>query len=268
MTIVLAAISDDASAGPVLFAAKDFARLLGAEVRAVHAGAPREGVAASAERAQVRLETTDIAAPRGLIEAARSPDVSILVVGARSTPGGRRPAGRTALASVTELGKPVLVVPPGAQAQRPIRRILVPLDGTTTTADALAGTISLARERDVAVVVLHVHEEEAIPAFEDQAHYEREAWAREFVARYCGCSLEDVRLEVRTGLPHEHVLDVARELEVDALALGWRRNLESGRATVVREALARSTVPILLVPVSGGAPAAAPRTRRAGARSG
>lgn len=249
MATVLAAISDDASAASVLATASMLARLLRADMRAVHAGAPSEALAAAARKASVPLDITATPPPRGLVEAARSPEVTMLVMGARSTPGGRRPAGRTALATVIEVGKPVFVVPPAAR-QRSLRRILVPLDGTPATAEALAATITLAREREIEVVVLHVHEEHAIPAFEDQAHHEREAWAKEFVARYCRLPLEDVRLEVRTGLPHQHVVEVARELDVDAVALGWRRDLRGGRAAVVREALARSPVPVLLVPLS------------------
>jgi nucleotide-binding universal stress UspA family protein len=265
MTTVLAAISDDASAAPVLGAAKELARVLGAEPHAVHAGRAGKTVRTTAAKAGVPLETTDRPAPEGLTEAARAPEVSMLVIGARSTPGGRRPAGRTALAAATELGKPVLVVPPAAMAERPIRRILVPLDGTATTAEALQATIALARERDIAVVVLHVHEEHAIPPFEDQPHHEREAWAREFIARYCGRPVEDVGLEIRTGLPHEHVLDVAKELDVDALVLGWHRTFQGGRAAVVREALARSPVPVLLIPVRASARSGARPRARAGA---
>lgn len=38
------------------------------------------------------------------------------------------------------------------------------------------------------------------------------------------------------------------------LALGWSQILEPGRAAVVREALNRSPVPILLIPANGKAP--------------
>jgi hypothetical protein len=50
---------------------------------------------------------------------------------------------------------------------------------------------------------------------------------------------------------HVIVLHVLVEVEVaqpDLLALGWSQSLAPGRAPVGREALARSPVPVLLVP--------------------
>jgi nucleotide-binding universal stress UspA family protein len=150
---------------------------------------------------------------------------------------------------MSELEKPLVVVPPIRRVPERIERVLVPLDGTEASAAAVRAVIRLAEEQDIEVVVLHVQDEHAI-AFSDQPHHETEAWGREFVARWCRCPAGKVQLELRVGLPGEHVVDVARELDVDLIALGWRRNLEPGRAAVVREALGPSEVPVLLIPLT------------------
>jgi hypothetical protein len=94
-----------------------------------------------------------------------------------------------------------------------------------------------------------VHDEGSLPPFTDQPQHETESWAREFLARYCpGVELE--RLHLRVGWPGENIVRVARELEVDMIALGWAQDLSPGRAAVVRAALERSSVPALLVPVA------------------
>ena len=56
-------------------------------------------------------------------------------------------------------------------------------------------------------------------------------------------------LETRVGVPGEHVLRVARDAGADMVALGWSQKLEHGHAAVVREVLAASPMPVLLVPV-------------------
>lgn len=86
--------------------------------------------------------------------------------------GGPRPAGHVALEVITRVNKPVVVVPPDGTTRARIARVLIPLDGTDESSQAIADTIALARRRDVEFVVLHVHAPETVPAFEDQPHHE------------------------------------------------------------------------------------------------
>jgi nucleotide-binding universal stress UspA family protein len=132
--------------------------------------------------------------------------------------------------------------------------VLVPLDGTSVTATALTETIALARDAEVEVNVLHVHEEDSLPLFSEQPQHETESWAREFLARYCPTA-DLGRLHLRVGRPSEHVVRVAQETDTDLIALGWAQDFSPGRAAVVREALERSRISVLLVPVAA-------RTRR------
>ena len=173
----------------------------------------------------------------------------VMVLGARGRPAGRRPAGSTALALITSIGKPIVVVPPDVSRPERIDRVLVPLDGSRASAAALAGTINLAREAGLEVVVLHVREEERLPRFSDHLQHEARTWAEEFIARNCPALQRRFNSSSASACRDEHLIQVAIEAEVDLVALGWSQDLDAGRAAVVREALARSSVPILLLPI-------------------
>lgn len=253
MTRVLAALDNSAAAMPVLAAARRVAALYGARVEAIHVREDSSGAAERAARAlSVPLAVVDDGTLRQLVAAARDPAVVAVLVGARATMHGRRPAGHVALSLIVALSKPVVVVPPVEAGTHPLRRVLVPLDGTRESSEALRHTIEVACRSGVEVVAVHVAEAGALAPFGEQPQHELDAWKDEFLARHAPRP-EEVRLEVRAGRPGESVLRVAEEAEVDLIALGWARDLSHGRAALVREVLERSRVPIMLVAV--GAPA-------------
>jgi nucleotide-binding universal stress UspA family protein len=248
MRKILAAIDTSAAATPVLATAFALAKLYHAEVEGLHLEQDQRGtVRALAEAAGVKLRTVHGSSPSQLVEAADADDdVAAMVVGARGLPLGPRPVGATARALLTATKKPLVIVPPQALTGD-IERVLVPLDGSRASAAALEGIIQLARDEDVEVVVLHVHQ--AVPRFVDQTHHWTEAWSREFMHRNCP-RLRGVRLTLRTGAPGEGVVEVARSANANLVALGWCQVLAPERGEVVREVLERCTVPILLVPIA------------------
>jgi nucleotide-binding universal stress UspA family protein len=246
---LLAAVDNSAVARHVLEAANVIAPLLGASVDAIHIredGARTARAAASAAGLELR-EAPDHIFER-LTEAAREEDVVGLVIGTRSGRLARRLLGHVALDLLVAVSKPLVLVPPHTAMAFQLRRVLVPLDGTTITAAALTETVALARDAEVEVDVLHVREEDSLPLFSEQPQHETESWAREFIARYCP-AVDLGRLHLRVGRPGEHVVGVAEETGADLIALGWAQDLSPGRASVVREALERSRIPVLLVPV-------------------
>ena len=250
MTVVLAAIDNSAAARPVLSTAKAVARLTGAKPRAIHVR--EDGMAtarAAAETAGIELGVAALPVGPGLATAAARPEVITMVVGARATPGGRTPAGHTAMELITAAEKPLIVVPPFPRAPEPIERILVALDGTSASAAALRGTMELAHRGELDVVVLHVHDEATLPAFEEQGQHEHEAWTHEFIERWCPGAAELTHLDVRVGPPGPRLLQAVRDAKADLVALAWSQSLAPGRAAVVREALSSSPVPVLLIPV-------------------
>ena len=249
MRKVLAAIDNSAAATPVLATAAALARLYDARVEALHMGRDTEAARSLARAAGVKLRILTGPTVRQLVMAAEhDEDVVALVVGARGLPLGRRPVGSTALALITEMKKPLVVVPPQAHTDG-IDRILVPLDGTRASAAALESTIQLARAGNAEVVILHVHHGASVPRFSDQPQHETQAWSVEFLARNCPFP-QKVELKLRAGLPGENVLEVARTIDAKLIALCWSQVLLPGHAAVVREVLERSPIPVLLVPVA------------------
>jgi nucleotide-binding universal stress UspA family protein len=250
MTKVVAAIDNSAAAGPVLATAAAVAELFGADVEAIHARAEGDRVAHGLARPEgAPLQEVPGPPEAAILAAATSEDVVAVVVGARGTPGGRRPVGSTAFAVITGLEKPVVVVPPDAVTPERLARVLVPLEGTAATSHAPAPVVELAHGRAIEVVAVHVHDEASLPSFTDQPQHEAAAWAEEFLARYSPWGVEAVRLETRVGRRDEEVLAAAVELGADVIALGWTRELAPGRAEVVRAVLEHARIPVVLMPL-------------------
>lgn len=255
MQRVLAAIDAEPGAEPVLEVARSIAELFDADVEALHV---REGDAPAprdlARRAGVRLQVSAGIPAEVIIDAARDPDVAAIVLGARRATTGRRPVARKALEVITQVSKPVVVVPPNIVHQARIGRMLVPLEGTSESSAAIESTIALAARRGIDVVVMHVHAPDAVPPFQDQSHHEGPAWKREFLARFMSAPHARVAVIESVGAASEHIAAESRGSDADLLALSWSQDLAPGHADVVREALMTSTMPVLLVPAISAAP--------------
>jgi nucleotide-binding universal stress UspA family protein len=250
MRKVIAALDNRLAARAVLATAGNVAQLFAAEVEAVHVGEDGDKVVRAAAAA-AGLQLKRIAGPTvpALVDAAAADDVAALVVGTRCLPTGGRPVGATALDVITSLLKPVIVVPPDAVRRPALRRVLVPLEGTTATSLAPKGIIELADDADLEIVIVHVHDAATLPSFTDQPQHQARAWADEFVARYCPWGIGKVSVELRVGRPGEEILAAAEATDAHLIALGWSQEIDWGRAPVVRELLERGRIPVLLVPV-------------------
>ncbi len=260
MTRVLAAIDSSAAARPVLSAAAAMADLFGSHVDALHVQEPGWATAqAAADTAGAHLTLVSGRALEQIVQEAGRSDVVAVVLGARATPGGARPAGHIATQVATSSHKPVVVVPPDCEVPVRFRRILVPLEAVMATASAVDSALLAAATGGAEVVVVHVMTEQALPPFTDQPQHEVEAWTEEFRRRYC--DRPGVRLEVRMGVPRDRVLAFAEEMQADAILLAWSQRLVAKRAALVRSVLEHSRIPVILVPI-------ARRLKRAPSRSG
>jgi len=251
MTRVLAAIDTSPCARAILQTARSVGELFDDAVLALHV---RENGADAARQfaheAGVELRETAGSPIEAIVAAAQDPDVAAVVLGARGMHGGPRPAGHAALEVITRVSKPLVVVPPDGAAGAQIARVLIPLEGTEESSEAIADTIALAHRRDLEIVVLHVDAPDEVPPFQDQPHHEIPAWEREFAARFVSIPHTRVDIIQRVGAAADRVVPVARDTEADLIALGWSQDLSPGRADVVRETLAHSAIPVLLVPTA------------------
>lgn len=250
MSTIIAALDSSPTARDVVRAAAAVAPLFAAGVEAVHVrengtDTPR----GAADTAGLPLRILSGAVVDALAEVSRSPGVRALVIGARrgGAAGWERPAGRTALEVISRSDVPMIVVPPGLPAGYGLRRLLVPLDATHGSAVAVREVIEMACNGAIEVVLLHVFDEASLPRFSDQPQYEAQDWADEFRSRFCPAAAGRVVVEMKTGVPPEEILAAARDLSADLIVLGWAQELTHA-AAVVRAALRRSSVPVLLVP--------------------
>ena len=239
MAKVLAALDNSLATNPVLVTARALARVLGDRVAAVHVLGEGEAPESAAQAAGVPLQLISGPVVERLFEAGEADDVAAMVIGARGTIESGRTFGSTALAVVTSLSKPVVVVPPGANVAPRLRSALVPLEETTTPLLTPRSTIELAPGDRVDVIVLYV----------GGGHYDEE-WTREVLTQYCPWGLREVRVERRTGSREDVVPMVAEESHPDLVVLGWAQQLSDDRGPVVRAVLERSKLPVMLIPVS------------------
>jgi nucleotide-binding universal stress UspA family protein len=248
---VVAALDQTAAARPVLTASHEIARMFAAQVSAVHVlDDGVEGVRQLAAADRVPLMELDGPPAATLARTVEDDDDAVaLVVGTRARPHGGREIGSTALEVLTTAHKPVFAIPPELPAEFAVRRVLMPLEGSLSTSYAPYAALDAPGAEHIDVVILHVLEEHALPAFSDQPQHEWEAFSHEFLARYSRWPFEQVRLETRVGRPDQHILPVARETNCDLIALAWAQEMAPGRASIVRETLCRGRLPVLLVPV-------------------
>jgi nucleotide-binding universal stress UspA family protein len=253
MTVVLAAIDHTPAARPVLATTVAVARVLKAVPRAIHARGqgpaegPADGATAAEEEARsygIPLIVVDTAPVTAIVEAAENPEVALVALALHGQPS-RHAAGDTALAVVTQLSKPLLVVHPEQPVRADPKRVLFPLDGTRGVSSAVRSMISWVIGAGVEVIAIHVFDPRTVPRFLDAAE-DLDMWSDEFLARHC--AELGVRLEVRTGDPARATLDLAAEEDVDVIALGWRQDLTPEHARVVRTMLVEARRPVALIP--------------------
>lgn len=246
---VIAFIEDDPSAAPVIAMAGLLGEVLSTSVEAVHVGEePATAVREIAHAAGVPIRVVPGEPTEQIVAEMSSGTVRAGAVGARQHLEGPRPAGHTALNVITRVDKLVAVVPP--QATVPLAgdmdRILIPLDGTPSSAEAVDLLCAACAHSGVEIVVLHVFDDATTPRFWDQPYHASEAFGKEFLARFM--RQPGARVSLRSGVPRQSVLDAASRESVDVIALGWSQHLESGRADVVRHVLSEAPMPVLLIP--------------------
>ena len=244
---IIAALDNSAAAKPVVATALALAPVLGARVEAVHV-AEGEGHTARACAESLNVPYRAVAGdPLGrLADLAEAADVVAVVMGARSRPGGRRPAGHLSIGLAGITDKPVVVVPPEARPPAVLHSVLLAVEGSPRHARSLKRAVELAAAADLHLTVVHVDDEASIPSFSDQVQHETDAYAKEFLARYCR-GAPAARLELRIGDPADQILDVADAVAPELIAVGWPQTPDAERGLVAKAVLNRSRVPVLLV---------------------
>jgi nucleotide-binding universal stress UspA family protein len=224
------------------------------------------GTLQAGESVEMRAGADDPAA--AILDTAADPAVALLVLtthGRDIEPG--RGLGGVAEAVIASVVRPVLLVRPetaacGGMPPHALHRLLFPLNGTPTTAAALAPAVALARQLDASIDLLYVGnrqrggraERGSIqgPRYVDRPYYEWPLWARELREWFCTCCAQGpvpvpVRAFYAQGAVGAEIVRFVVEQAADAVVLVRRSRLEPGHAPVLRSVLGQTPCPILLL---------------------
>jgi nucleotide-binding universal stress UspA family protein len=179
--------------------------------------------------------------------------------------GGTDPCGlgHVAAKALRHAGSGVIIVRPGC-SPRPLARVLVPLDGTPSTAAAIAPAGDLARLLGASLDIVMVGQLEqptpvpvelgtmATPQYIDQPQHEWPAFSQEFLARFLRAIGHvprgvPMRFFLRAGDPATEILRAASELDSDLIALVWHGGCEGEHGRVFRRVLRDADLPVLVL---------------------
>lgn len=169
--------------------------------------------------------------------------------------------GDVAARALAQSATGAVVVRAGGRLSR-LDRILVPLDGTPSTAAALAPAGELAKQAGARLDVVLIEDAMAPlskergamtpPQYVDQPHHEWPAFSEEFTQRFLGsighCPRGvPTRFFLGSGHPAPEILRFSRELDSDLIALVWHGGCEGEHGAVFREVLRGSPRPVLVL---------------------
>ena len=265
---VLVPLDGSVHATAAIPVARGFGELLNATVALLHVSDDALTPAALVER--MRLSGEDVpglivehrqgAAAAEIVKAAGERHAAMIVMCPQIRTDLRwRALGSVAAAVLRAAPCPVVLVPSARGRKRwELHRLLVPHDGTPTSAATIGPATDLALKAAAELVVLHVATPGAetptepgtlvSPRYIDQPQHEWPAWAQEFLARLCavgGARDEtEIRLAVAQGDVGAAIVDFARQS--DLIVLGWRGVLEPDRARTMQRVIRDTTCPVIV----------------------
>lgn len=236
------------------------------------------GVAPEALRGVVLHVEASEDPPGAIASATKSRGVAVLVVASEPDElmDERLGVGRLAAGALEAgtSGVAVVIVPANRPPTR-LRRILLPLDGTPSTAAAITPAGELARrlgaELDIVMVGCASPRKEATndgppvstpvpfepgtmvaPLYVDQPQHEWPAFTEEFLARFLsaiGHCPHDVatRFFLGKGEPAAEILRFAEQLASDLVVLVWHGHLEDHHGSVFRDVLSGAPCPVMVL---------------------
>lgn len=250
--------------------ARELATVLGAEAHALYVGGPPvpphelpRHVALGADQLAGFVLSQLIGDPAArLLEVAAARRAAAIVTSSHTGMSRPRGAFGPLVARIAPIAPCPIVLVRYDRGLIPwrLQEILLPYDGTPSTAAALAPAADLARRSGAKLYVLYVAEPHAAgpeergsitpPRYVDQPQHEWPAWAGEFLERLTcmsGLDLGSLRLLVARGSPGFEIVRLAREHGIDLIVVAWKGRMEPNRAPTAKEILLHSPAPILVL---------------------
>lgn len=208
-----------------------------------------------------------------IIEEIDRPEVELLVMTTVAAGNKARDLGTVARQVAIQASRPVIGVrpelAPAEGAAAPVKRLVLPVDGSRGTAAALRVVKHLTSQLEASVDVLLVVTPGAAPAeqetgsiaglkYVDQPQHEWKTWADEFKQRLIVQSAgyapaADIGIHLREGDPAEEIVKFAELGRYDAIALVRRSKLQPGHGRTLQAVIRYSPCPFIL---AGGSPLA------------
>ena len=278
-TFILVPMGGNESTHMVLALARRAAARLNATVRILHVSETR----LSPQALRDRLGLSDQAIQSCILESAEGANIAEEIVAAAQRMRPRlvvlhagRPAPEVSdvtLRVLCHLDCPALVVRPGLDLGahdegRWLRRILVPLDSSPGSAEAVRRAADLAWRENAILDILHIASSQGLPPSEpgslpvglymDHPHYDLKSWSREFMRRFFHITVGtgDVptpMLHLSSGDPAEEIIKFAERTGTDLIVSAWQGSLDEGRARIVRELLSRDNCQLLFLVIGRSA---------------
>lgn len=189
-------------------------------------------------------------------------EVAFLVLPAESSGLDPCGLGEVAAGALSRAGSAVIIVRPGTRPRR-LARILLPLDGTPSTAAAIAPAGELACLAGATLDIVLVGElgralppaevgAMSTPRYVDQPQHEWAAFSCEFTERFLGAIGHcprgvPTRFFLRAGDPAQEILRAAGDLGDDLIALVWHGDCAGERGRVFRRVLRDAGLPVLVL---------------------
>lgn len=191
-----------------------------------------------------------------LLDAARAEGCGLIILGLR--PKDDEP-GEVLRKLLLEAPCPLLLVPPDLRPNwGEGGTVLLPLDGTPSTASVAPLAIDLAARNEAGLEILYVGVPRqpsepgsmVLPSFLDQPQHEWAMWKREFLFRFGECFWGgklpmEASLVLATGDPGDAILELAKRHPPDLIVIGWHGELDRARAQTLRKVLRHSRWPVL-----------------------
>jgi len=102
-----------------------------------------------------------------------------------------------------------------------LRRVLVPLGGTSRTTLAVRQALAPLATHGVELTGLHALDATTTPRFWDRPEHNHHTWPQELAARHS--PVPGGHLRLRAGRPAQVILDAAVAEQADMIALGWHQ---------------------------------------------